>query len=89
MDGDNTTLHCKVVRGNPMNYKYLWTHMSTSIDTSTLLTSTQNLTLNNIIENKTGTYFGTAGNEAGNGTSNISISYGGNIVDDRELNTVL
>ena len=27
--------------------------------------------------------------EAGNGTGNISISYGSNIVDDRELNTVL
>ena len=88
MDGDNTTLHCKVVRGNPMNYKYLWTHKSTIYDTSILLNSAQNLTLNNIVENKTGTYFCTVENEAGNGTGNISISYGGNIVD-VELNTAL
>ena len=57
--------------------------MSTANDTSILLNSTQNLTLNNIIENKTGTYLCTVENEAGNGTGNISISYGGNIVDDR------
>ena len=89
MDGDNITLHCKVVRGNPKNYKYDCTHMSTTNDTSILLSSTQNLTLNDIIESETGTYFCTVENEAGNGTGNISISYGGNIVDDRELNTVL
>ena len=89
MDGDNTTLHCKVVRGNPMNYKYHWTHMSTTNDNSVLLASTQNLTLSDIIENETGTYFCTVENEAGNGTGNLSISYGGNIVDDIELNIAL
>ena len=73
--GDNVTINCSVLRGNPTTYLYTITHISTSSTTSD-----PTLTLTEIQVADLGTYHCDVTNDAGTGSASIFIDEGGKIV---------
>ena len=70
--GENLTLTCSVIRGNPTNYIYSIVHidsMTTTAGPTRLLTGIQ--------ESDLGTYRCDVTNDAGTGSANITIELGG------------
>ena len=70
--GDNVTINCSVLRGNPTNYLYIITHISTSSTTSD-----PTLTLTDIQVADLGTYRCDVTNDAGTGSASLTIEQGG------------
>ena len=70
--GENLTLTCSVIRGNPTNYIYSIVH----IDTMTTTTGPTRM-LTGIQESDLGTYRCDVTNDAGTGSANITIELGG------------
>ena len=72
--GQDIILTCNIVRGNPMDYTYVWTDR----DTMTRLSETSStLNLNDVNEESLGTYECAVSNVAGTGMDSITIKVGG------------
>ena len=70
--GENLTLTCSVIRGNPTNYIYSIVHidsMATTTEPTRMLTGIQ--------ESDLGTYCCDVTNDAGTGSANVTIVLGG------------
>ena len=72
--GQDVILTCNVVRGNPMDYTYVWTDRDTM---TRLPESTSILNLNDVTEENLGTYECAVRNVAGTGMDSITIELGG------------
>ncbi len=74
--GDNVTITCSVLRGNPSNYDYIITNTNTGSTTTGPI-----LTLTDIMSTDLGTYRCDVTNDAGTGRSdNVTIELGGEII---------
>ena len=79
VNGDMLILRCEVVKGNPMNYTFEWEFMNTTASGKvTKQTSYSTLTIENFIEDNSGTYNCSATNEVGTGEDSIRVDYEGN-----------
>ncbi len=76
--GDNITLTCLVIRGNPMNYKFEWFHESFSNETTSTMDSFNTLNYPSIGDNDVGMYTCSVTNGIGSAaTSSLNITLGG------------
>lgn len=70
--GDDVTLTCNVIKGNPMVYTYTWIHL----DTSTVFTTGASLSLPSISFSQLGTYRCDVRNSIGVGRDSVTIEIG-------------
>ncbi len=76
--GDNITLTCLVIRGNPMNYKFEWFHEGFSSATTSTMDSFNNLNYPSFKDNDVGMYTCSVTNGIGSAaTSSLNITLGG------------
>ncbi len=74
--GDNITISCSVLRGNPTNYNYTITNINTGSTTTG-----PTLTLTGIEMTDIGTYRCDVTNLAGTGSASVIIELGGEIMN--------
>ena len=70
--GEDVTITCSVLRGNPSSYSYSIVH------NDSVISSNSTLILTNIQEADLGTYRCDVTNEAGTGSAGVTIEQGGN-----------
>ncbi len=76
--GDSVTLTCSVIRGNPMNYVFEWSHEGVSVVTTSTMDSFNNLNYPSIKDNDVGMYTCSVTNGIGSAaTSTLNITLGG------------
>ncbi len=76
--GDSVTLTCSVIRGNPMNYMFEWSHEGVSVATTSTMDSFNNLNYPSIKDTEVGSYRCSVTNGIGSAaTSSLNITLGG------------
>ena len=87
--GDNVTLTCTALLGNPMTYTFSWFHngMSTSASIA-MQQSSSTLNIISIKEDDIGVYSCSVDNGFGIGMNNIAISLGGTVYISIEDNKI-
>jgi len=76
--GDNITLTCSVIRGNPMSYTYQWFFEANSVMMTSTMDSSNTLNYPSIEEDDVGLYTCSVTNGIGfAGTSSLTLTLGG------------
>ncbi len=74
--GEDVTLTCTIVRGNPPSYSFQWYHNRMPISTTSETSTASTLVIDSVMESKAGTYECNVTNLAGTKSQSVDISIG-------------